>query len=599
MLAIRGSASEHRPVLGGRTLAAHRAAFALLPLLAATMGVPVSARASPSGELIPDASYIGASAWDSAGAAAGLGDVDGDGLHDFLIGSDGHGAAGRAYLILGRESGWDMGASLAQADASFDGEEAGARVGLDHDPAGDVNGDGLDDLLIRTTGTGGGESLSTPQLYLVFGKTSGWASGTDLGSSDASILMGDVAYWSSTGVGDVDADGFDDILVGTSVGQAHLFHGKDAGWAIDTDLGEADATFIAGMAEYVYVGGAGDVDGDGIEDLLFGCPDEGYAESGLTYLVLGDAAGWGINTSLSMVAAATFEGTGVWDGAGGPVEGVGDVDGDGFDDFLISAFTASGSSPLSGKVYLFLGRPSGWATGTSVANADASFEGENAGASGVGNQAGWDIGGAGDVDGDGYDDFLVSAIYNDEAAPGAGKIYLILGKTTGWSTGVSLASADAWFLGDASSDLLGTTVAGLGDVNGDGFGDFLASSSGNDEGGEFAGQSYVFFGTCSELDGDADGHSPCDGDCDDRDAVVSPDAEEACNGIDDNCDGVIDEWCGPSDDDDSAAQDYDEDADPAFVCRCTSAARSGNPATMLLPLLALVLDRRRRSRVGR
>jgi len=105
------------------------------------------------------------------------------------------------------------------------------------------------------------------------------------------------------------------------------------------------------------------------------------------------------------------------------------------------------------------------------------------------------VGGAGDVNGDGFTDFLIGAYYNDEGGADAGQTYLIFGRALGWAMRTDLSNADASFIGEAADDLSGVGVGGAGDVNSDGLDDFLIGAFLNDEGGVDAGQSYLFFGS--------------------------------------------------------------------------------------------------------
>ena len=126
---------------------------------------------------------------------------------------------------------------------------------------------------------------------------------------------------------------------------------------------------------------------------------------------------------------------------------------------------------------------------TDLSNADASFWGEAAG-----DQSGWSAAGAGDVNGDGYDDILIGARHNDEGGSGAGQTYLILGKAGGWSMDTDLSNADASFWGENTNDDSGRSVAGAGDVNSDGYDDILIGATYNSDGGHNAGQTYLILG---------------------------------------------------------------------------------------------------------
>ncbi len=327
---------------------------------------------------------------------------------------------------------------------------------------------------------------------------------TPLGGASASFwgeALNDAAATDVSAAGDVNGDGYADFLIAApgndesaaDAGQVYLFLGKDAGWVQDLSLSAADASFLGEQASDAAgssVAGVGDVNGDGFDDFLIGAPSNGEAGAGAgqAYLIFGRASGWARDVSLS-TADASFWGENLGDSAGFDVAPAGDVNGDGLADFLIAAPTYGGSA---GKVYLILGKTSGWAMDTSLANADASFIGENAG-----DLAGQSVAGVGDVNGDGLDDFLIGAWKNSDAFSGAGKVYLILGKTSGWERNVSLANADASFLGATQDEAAGLPVAGAGDVNGDGFDDLLIGATGYGDGvtvPEGAGRIYLVLG---------------------------------------------------------------------------------------------------------
>ena len=126
-----------------------------------------------------------------------------------------------------------------------------------------------------------------------------------------------------------------------------------------------------------------------------------------------------------------------------------------------------------------------------LGSVDASFHGE-----GINNAAGYDVDILQDINGDGLDDILITAIYNSEGGQSSGHTYIILGKTSGWSMDIDLSNSDASFYGESEQDSL-SRGCGVGDLNGDGYGDFIIASPYNDIGGDDFGKVYIIFGKAS------------------------------------------------------------------------------------------------------
>jgi predicted transcriptional regulator len=453
------------------------------------------------------ASFWGEYDGDGAGGVQRAGDVNGDGYDDMIIGAskndDAGNDSGKIYIIFGKSSDWEMDVNLSKADASFLGEapDSQGNSTLRVAGAGDVNGDGCDDILIanpRNDKHGRNAGLT----YLIFGKETGWTNNTNLSSSDASFYgeaKSDFSGFYVAGAGDVNSDGYDDILIGAlhndegggHAGQSYLILGKDTSWGLDTNLSNSDASFWGenptdGASKVM---GVGDVNGDGFDDFIISSKknDEGGNDAGQTYLILGKGTGWSMDRSLS-TADASFIGEDAGDSSGILMAGAGDVNGDGYDDFLIISHSNSEGGLGAGQTYLILGKASGWSMDTDLSDVDASFLGENAN-DGSGNINA----GAGDVNSDGYDDIVISARGSDDGWIDSGQTYLILGKKDGWSMDTNLSEAEASFLGENPGDSIGRCT-GVGDVNGDGFDDIMIGSGSNDENGDNAGQVYLILG---------------------------------------------------------------------------------------------------------
>jgi hypothetical protein len=207
---------------------------------------------------------------------------------------------------LGKSSGWASDISLSTADASFIGENAGDIAGSwGLDCSGDINNDGYNDIIIGAHGNDDGGN-GAGKIYVVFGKSTGWAMDTDLSGSDASFIGISAGYISGVFAqsgGDFNGDGFDDIAIGSygdkvgiDAGEAYVIFGKTTGWSNDVSLNQADISYLGENAGDF--GGAvlnfdGDINGDGFDDLLISglYNDEGGTDAGQVYVIFGFESG--------------------------------------------------------------------------------------------------------------------------------------------------------------------------------------------------------------------------------------------------------------------------------------------------------------------
>ena len=420
----------------------------------------------------------------SAGTA---GDVNGDGYSDVIVGApyydNGESDEGGAFVYHGSASGLST-----TPDWTAESDQAYGWLGWSVGTAGDVNGDGYSDIIVGVPGYENGET-NEGRAYVYHGSSSGLATTADWMAESDEVSVG---FGVSVGTaGDVDGDGYSEIVVGatgysngqTDEGAAFVFHGSasgvstTAGWTVESD----QAAALFGYS----VGTAGDVNGDGYSDVIVGAPDydnDQYNE-GRVYVYHGSASG------LSTTAAWIVESDQASAYFGTSVGTAGDVNGDGYSDVIVGAWSYDNDQPNEGMAYVYYGSASGLST-----TADWTAESDQSGSS-----FGRSVGTAGDVNGDGYSDVIVGAWGYDNGESNEGRAFVYHGSASGLSTTAAWTAES-----DQASAYFGYSVGTAGDVNGDGYGDVVVGAHYYDNPEDREGMAFVYHGSASGLSTAAD-----------------------------------------------------------------------------------------------
>jgi hypothetical protein len=418
-------------------------------------------------------------------AVSSFGDVNGDDIPDLFVGAPTNdaiaGFAGRGYLFLGPVL---SNRTAASANARITAQAFGDNLGVSLCNSGDVNNDGFDDLLIGARGHDV-PGIQSGRVYLFNGPISGSFSATQSNATITGIDFEELG-WSVHSGGDLNDDGFADLVLGAhqfgdtqnfSVGRVYVFSGPVSGVHASST---ADAIITGEFVNDMLGSSAaivGDVNGDGIDDLVAGAPHGPvvFVDPGRAYVFFGPVTG-----AISAAAAdVILTGEAINDLFGTSVASAGDVNNDGLADFLVGAEQTFNDGP--GKAYLFLGPLS---ESASAATAAATFIGEVSKDS-----FGHSVSTAGDVNGDGFDDVIIGAWDNATGGLRAGRSYLFLGPLSGT---IPAAQADVIFTGTASGDRFGIAVGCAGDQDGNGRDDLLVGAAQFNDGD--AGLAHVFLG---------------------------------------------------------------------------------------------------------
>lgn len=411
-------------------------------------------------------------------SVSSAGDVNGDGFSDVIVGApmydNGHSNEGAAFIYHGAATGLNN-----TPACMLESNQQDAKFGTSVSTAGDVNGDGFSDVIVGAPMYDNNES-NEGAAFIYHGSAVvgiGTNAVTMLESNQPNANLGQ----SVALAGDVNNNGFSDVIVGAPMydkdqvneGVAFVYHGSGLGIAsaasTTLESNQPDAQF--GFS----VKGAGDVNGDGFSDVVVGAflYDKPEKDEGAAFVYHGSAAGIGagvVTTLESNQATAYF---------GYSVSAAGDVNGDGFGDVVIGGFLYDNVENAEGGAFIYYGSPNG------IGNGIAKLLEVNQ----IGAQFGASVAAAGDVNGDGYADVIIGANLFDNGQGNEGAAFVYQGSATGLdATPISTQE------GNQNNAYLGSAVASAGDVNGDGFSDIVAGTPGYDKGQIDEGAAFVWLG---------------------------------------------------------------------------------------------------------
>ena len=416
-------------------------------------------------------------------SAASAGDVNGDGYDDVLVGAPLHDYDqtddGAVFVYLG-----SAGGVASTPHRILDSDQSFSWYGYSAAGAGDVNGDGYDDVVVGAFRYDNGHN-NEGKAFIYFGSSSGLdPTSHPIGEGDQSGAWYGLRVSSA---GDVNGDGYDDVVVGARLydngelneGAAFVYLGSSSG--LQTPPHRILESDQAEANFSTGLGPAGDVDGDGYDDVVIGAPefDNGETDEGAVFVYHGSPSG------LEATPRLTLEIDVVDARYGHRTRTAGDINGDGYDDLIVGAPYYDNGEEREGAAFVYLGSEDGLITKHAW-----SFESDQRDA-----ECGVMVNTAGDVNGDRYDDVIVGAGYFDGIRSDQGRVWVFLGSESG------LASEPHWsMVGERTGGIFGRWAASAGNVNGDVDGqgdpidDVIVSAIYHDHAGFDEGRAYVYHG---------------------------------------------------------------------------------------------------------
>ncbi|MFM7200796.1 MAG: MopE-related protein, partial [Myxococcota bacterium] len=511
------------------------------------------------------------------GTTLAAGDFDGDGITDYAFGAPKFQTnKGAVYVYYGTSAAGlttsvDLGSGIVIQGRTSNANGLGSSLAV-----GDITGDGKTDLIIGAPTT----SVSGSSVYVLVGSSTRWTSqtgttgieatsglirletGANASELGSSLAVGDVG--AATGKPDPASDGKLDLLIGApgvtgGKGAAYLLYGPIT--ASSTDITSSGSIFTftggssadrAGGSVAIYGSVTESSSQNGLPDLAIGAFDAS-SSNGKLYLIEGRARDY--FTQAFSGSTGNLDAAGIYrkrtivgdlTGAqlGYAISGIGDVNGDGFNDLAFSAPKAAGPSaePERGRVYVLFGSTTVLDAGSANLSTLTSipyFYGDT-----NYDRLGVSLSRVGDGDGDAYSDFVVGSRYDTDSTSFFGAAYLTRGRVAANWSFASAKIDGVRFTGPRVSDEAGKAVLGIGDPDGDGYDDFLIGAPGSDaSSGQTDNKGRIYLISPGDyLDRDSDSQDRAAGDCDDLDNSrrYRTDGTETCDGKDNDCDGLVD-----------------------------------------------------------
>ncbi len=411
-------------------------------------------------------------------------------------------------------------------DTDFEG--SGYSIGT----AGDVNGDGISDIIIGATAAKNSSGVQTGASYIIFGSNNNFPSSIDAINIDGTngfavygINSNDRFGHSVSFAGDVNGDGIDDIIMGaslvdtttvTNAGACYVLFGRTTGFpaainAVNISGSEGFAVF--GIADEDRVGDAvstaGDINGDGIDDMIIGVrlANPNGNNSGAAYIIYGTNQVGGFPNTFSLADLDGNNGFTLTSGEtirsrfGAAVGSAGDINSDGFNDVIVG--TEITGPNFSGSAYVVFGGNMGFSSLMNLINLDGNNGFVLHGVA-ANNQTGRSVSGLGDINGDLVDDLIVGAPGAGVNGSNSGSSYVVFGSTEVFTSVINAIDLDGdngfTINGTVADDRFGSSVSTAGDVNDDGLDDIIIGATGVGVNGEDKfGASYILYGSNSEF----------------------------------------------------------------------------------------------------